>query len=47
MKLSEAAILDSCLAKKAKKIIEISLFVMEICPKNYQIIGDFSFFPHK
>ena len=29
-----------------KKIIEISLFVTEICPKNHQILGDFSFFPY-
>ena len=28
------------------KIIEISLFVTEICPKNHQILGDFSFFPY-
>ena len=29
-----------------KKIIEISLFVTEICPKNHQILADFSFFPY-
>ena len=32
--------------KMKKKIIEISLFVTEICPKNHQILGDFSFFPY-
>ena len=31
---------------KNKKIIEISLFITEICPKNHQILGDFSFFPY-
>ena len=33
--------------KNEKKIIAISFFVKEICHKNNEILGDFSFILHK